>query len=149
VGENDPQADLLTGQGVGPGRRLALKQSSSASIIFGQYHLGSGRPGKREGRTDPAEREGAARESDAKRGKAQELPASLSAPSRQIIGGLKQGGTVGRVKPSIILIELAAVLGVIPAALADVVWSPPVSYVMAVTGLDPEISPGDDGEKAA
>jgi hypothetical protein len=139
VGENDPQADHLTGQGVG------LPSSSHRRPVS----FRPGRPGKREGRTDPAEKEGVARESDAKRGKAQELPASLSAPSRQIIGGLKQGGTVGRVKPSIILIELAAVLGVIPAALADVVWSPPVSYVMAVTGLDPEISPGDDGEKAA
>ena len=43
----------------------------------------------------------------------------MSARSRQIIGGMKEGGAIGRVELRIIMIELAAVLGLIPAALTD------------------------------
>jgi hypothetical protein len=101
---------------------------------------------------------GVARKFDAKSCLVQEQPKALSVPSQHIVNGPKQGGAIGRVEPRIILIELAAALGVIATALTDELWSPPVSLVTAkrlpaihhgtCAGRDGQDKPGHDGERA-
>jgi hypothetical protein len=91
---------------------------------------------------------------------AQEQPKSLLGAQPANYSRLKQGGAIGRVEPHIILIELAAALGVIATALTDdqslKSWPSPDlirGSVPAIgrgtnAGRDGRDTPGHDGEKA-